>query len=110
MEGSKLPRARYFDSAEIWGDKLIILGFKFISGGVIQNELEGTNALCTLGDICIWNSKTLEWEFPKIGLEIGLERAESRYTHLAVISTYVTNDYEQFPSLQTNCTKFDDYS
>lgn len=97
------PAARYFHSAEAWGHKIVIFGGEGYAesegGGTADGQGEGEGGdeeeeedqapLCTLGDLCIWDTEKRTWEFPSPECEEGVEPPAPRYAHLGVVSTVV---------------------
>lgn len=88
------PAARYFHSAEAWGSKIIVFGgegYAETEGGAAEAEgdEEEQAPLCTLGDLCIWDTETGKWEFPEAECDEGVELPAPRYAHLAAVSSVV---------------------
>jgi hypothetical protein len=82
---STVPAPRYFHSAEAWGSKIVIFGGE---GYGPEDGVDGA-PLCTLGDVCIWDTVKSEWTFPEIVCVEGVEAPAPRYAHLAVVQTFV---------------------
>lgn len=80
------PAPRYFHSAEAWGSKVIVFGGE----GYLPNERETDDPtpLCTLDDVCIWDTEKGVWEVPELGCAEGVERPAARYAHLAVVQRW----------------------
>lgn len=94
------PAPRYFHSCEAWGTKLVIFGGEGYAesesgagdGGADDEELA---PLCTLGDLCIWDTQTNSWEFPLPECDEGVEPPAPRYAHLGVVSTVIEGGSEK---------------
>lgn len=82
----QVPAPRYFHSAEAWGDKIVIFGGE--GYGPPEEGMDGA-PLCTLGDVCIWDTVEGEWSFPAMACGEGVEVPAPRYAHLAVVQTFV---------------------
>lgn len=80
------PAPRYFHSAEAWGSKIIIA----FGEGYAPNEGESDDPapLCTLDDVCIWDTENGGWEFPELRCAEGVEPPAPRYAHLAVVQQW----------------------
>lgn len=70
------PQPRYFHSANIYKDYMIIFGGM---GHAIRGL---SQELCALDDICLLNLETLTWTYPEIAP--SLFKPQPRYAHLSV--------------------------
>lgn len=91
------PAPRYFHSCEAWGNKLVIFGgegYAESQNGAAEggDEDDEPAPLCTLGDLCIWDTTTNTWEFPTPECDEGVEPPAPRYAHLGAVSTIVDPD------------------
>lgn len=81
------PAPRYFHSAEAWGKKIVIFGGEGYSFVGADEDLDAA-PLCTLDDLCIWDTENKVWEFPRTSCAEGVERPAPRYAHLGVITSF----------------------
>ncbi|KAL8286767.1 hypothetical protein RQP46_004295 [Phenoliferia psychrophenolica] len=89
---SRSPSARYFHSAEAWGNKIVFFGGQ----GLLATEESdaggggGLPTLETLSDLFLWDTEYLRWEFPSLQCREGIAPPEGRFAHLASVSTTTT--------------------
>ncbi|KAI9032925.1 hypothetical protein CLU79DRAFT_728793 [Phycomyces nitens] len=69
------PRPRYFHSANVYKNTLVIFG------GMSQSARRASQGLCALDDICIFDLNTLTWR--NIQIVPSLYSPQARYAHLA---------------------------
>ncbi|CAO3596357.1 unnamed protein product [Absidia cylindrospora] len=70
------PQRRYFHSANIYNNSLVIFG-----GMSHAHRNSATQGLCALDDLCIFDLETLSWIYPQVSPSIFTPQA--RYAHLA---------------------------
>lgn len=88
------PAARYFHSANVWDDKIVIFGGEGYSNDGMQNVVDNADetvrdsipALKTLGDVAIWDTRGDRWlEMPPPTCSEGISPPEPRYAHLGLV-------------------------
>lgn len=80
------PAARYFHSAEAWGNKIVLFGGEGYSTTPATDPSEAP-LLRTLDDVWLWDTMASQWEEVETGVDDGVERPEARYAHLGVVNT-----------------------
>lgn len=99
------PQARYFHSACAWGDKLVLFGGEgyapdaaapvLAAGGADGAAADPAFALCTLDDVCVWDTTQRRWLSGETKCAEGVERPAARYAHLGVVtSVQVSSEQE----------------
>ncbi|GAA5821592.1 hypothetical protein JCM3770_005306 [Rhodotorula araucariae] len=79
------PAPRYFHSAQAWGDKLVVFGGQSFVASI--GAPGSPDALETLDELVVFDTRTLAWSFPSPSLRAGVSRPSPRYAHLAVVTT-----------------------
>ncbi|KAI8060847.1 hypothetical protein BC940DRAFT_311242 [Gongronella butleri] len=74
------PLPRYFHSANIYGNSIVLFG----GMSNARRNSATTQGLCTLDDLCLFDLDTLCWRYPTVTPSIYTPQA--RYAHLAVCS------------------------
>ncbi|KAI9468477.1 MAG: hypothetical protein EXX96DRAFT_106804 [Benjaminiella poitrasii] len=78
------PQARYFHSANLFKNQLVIFGGMSYSQQQQQTQAQQQQpGLCTLDDVCLLDLDTLNWHYPET--QPSLYTPQARYAHLTVI-------------------------
>lgn len=72
------PRPRYFHSANLFGDCLVVFG------GMSYSVRRSSQSLCALDDVCLFDLKLMTWKYPDV--QPSIYAPQARYAHLAVSS------------------------
>ncbi|BFZ63047.1 hypothetical protein YB2330_004159 [Saitoella coloradoensis] len=76
---SHAPKPRYFHSANLWQEYLVIFGGMSTS----RNTVDG---LCVLNDVVLFHLRTHTWRIIEPGPDSGPHAPKARYAHLSAVS------------------------
>ncbi|KAM0787491.1 hypothetical protein ACM66B_003564 [Microbotryomycetes sp. NB124-2] len=83
------PRPRYFHSAEVWRDRIVVFGGEsYTQGETTEQDPSEEGQLETLADLWVFDTQTATWSHPELDARAGVEAPMPRYAHLATILSF----------------------